>query len=175
MKKMITLGAALVSVLAATTASTSAVAADGNKHYGYRHGHYRPVYVAPAPVVRPHYGHGHGHRHGYWRNGRWIAPVVVGAAIGGIALAATAPAYSAPTVTYVAPPAPVAYGYASPMAVNVTPVQVDGFDHADGNRDGAISYHEAGVYPHWQRNFGFIDRNRDGYLTRDEVVGWRQY
>ena len=160
MKKMISLGVALASAFTAAAASTAAVAGDGNKHFGY-HGHgYRPVYVAPAPVVRPYYGYGYGHnyRPGYWRNGRWIAPVVIGAAVGGIAIAATAPHY-----------------YAPPVTTYVAPVAVSGFAAADYNGDGYISYDEAARYPHWQRNFGFIDRNHDGYLTPDEVAGWRYY
>jgi len=162
MNKMIPLGAALISVITAAAASTAAVAADGPKHYGY--GHYRGGYVAPAPVVRPY--HGGGYRPGYWRNGRWIAPVVVGAAIGGLAIAASAPYYySPPPVTY----------YAPPVATYVAPAAVSAFDAADYNRDGYVSFDEAARYPHWQRNFGFIDRNQDGYLSRDEVAGWRQY
>ncbi|MBL8311562.1 MAG: hypothetical protein JNL19_14160 [Burkholderiales bacterium] len=165
-----------VSAVLLATAATTAAQADGAKHF-YRgpvvgpH-HVRPAYVAPAPVYR------HGHwRPGYWSGGRWIAPVFVAAAIGGLAYAATTPVYAAPaTVTYVPPaPVPVAYGYDSPMAVVQTPVAPDAFDYADANRDGVISYQEAVTYPHWQRNFGFIDRNRDGNLTRDEVTGWRTH
>ena len=164
MKKTLILGAAIISAIAATTAS----AADGAKHFGYGpgHGYYRPAYVAPAPV-RPYYAPGY--RAGYWHGGRWIAPVAIAAAVGGLAIAGSSYYYNQPT--YVAPsyyaPAAVSYGvnYAAPVA--------DGFSYADVNGDGYISYEEAAVYPHWQRNFGRIDRNRDGYLTRDEVAGWR--
>lgn len=173
MKKIIVLGVAIISAIAATTAS----AADGDKHFGYGHGngHYRPAYVAPAPV-RPHYGNGyaHGNRGGYWHGNRWIAPVAIAAAIGGIAIAGNSYYYNQPS--YVAPsyyapshytPAAVSYGvnYAAPVA--------DGFSYADANGDGYVSFEEAAVYPHWQRNFGRMDRNRDGYLARDEVAGWR--
>jgi hypothetical protein len=60
-----------------------------------------------------------------------------------------------------------------PATVNyVAPVRT-GFDYADANGDGYVSFDEAAVYPHWQRNFGFMDRDHNGYLTRDEVAGWR--
>lgn len=168
--KLITLSALLLSAIAATAAH-----ADSSKHFHrgpVAAPYVRAAHAAPAPVYR------HGYwRSGYWSGGRWIAPVFVAAALGGIAYAATAPVYAAPaTVTYVpAAPAPVAFGYASPMSVVQTPVVADEFDAADANRDGVISYLEAAVYPHWQRNFGFIDRNRDGYLTRDEAAGWRTH
>ena len=168
--KLITLGAVLLSAIATTAAQ-----ADGGRHF-YRGPvaapYVRSAYVAPAPAYR------HGYwRSGYWSGGRWIAPVFVAAAIGGIAYAATTPVYAAPaTVNYVpVAPAPAAYGYASPMAVVQTPVVADEFDAADVNRDGVISYQEASMYPHWQRNFGFIDRDHDGYLTREEVAGWRTH
>ncbi len=177
MKKILILGVAVISAIAATTAS----AADDAKHlrYGHGNGYYRPAYVAPAPV-RSYYGHGygqgygHGNRGGYWHGNRWIAPVAIAAAIGGLAIASNSyyynqSSYVAPS--YVAPsyyaPAAVSYGvnYAVPVA--------DGFNYADVNGDGYISYEEAAAYPHWQRNFGRMDHNRDGYLTRDEVSGWR--
>jgi EF hand len=131
------------------------------------------VYVAPAPVyVAPrgqHYNNGGYHRGGYssgrWHNGRWIAPVAIAATIGGIAIA-TAPHYYNPPVTYVAP----RYynsGY-TPTYYNPAPVY-DAFSAADGNGDGYISYDEARSNGHWQRHFGRIDWNRDGYLSREEI------
>lgn len=181
MNKVISLGAAVIAALAATTSGIAS--AENSKHYGYGNGNgyghgYRPAYVAPAPVR----GH-HGAARGYWHGGRWIAPVVIGglvaAAVGSSYYYSTpgygynnyvAPSYYAPTYgynNYVAPSyyAPAAVSYAAPART--------GFDYADANGDGYISYEEAAVYPHWQRNFGNIDRNRDGYLTRDEVAGWR--
>lgn len=189
MKKIVsvtTLGAALISVFAATAAT-----ADEAKHFNRGHvvGH-RPAVVTHAPVrhiapryIAPRYiapapvRYSHNHR-GYWHNGRWIAPVI----IGGVALAAAASYYD---TTYVAPttyyaPAPVAVSYTapyydSPSAVNYAAPAPDVYASADTNGDGVLSYQEATVYPHWQRNFGTIDRNRDGYLTRDEVGGWRTH
>ena len=170
MKKIVVLGVAIISAIVTTTSS----AADGAKHFGYGHGngYYRPAYVAQGPVrpyYAPGYRYGGGGYGGYWHGGRWIAPVAIAAAIGGIAIAGSSYYYNLPT--YVAPsyyaPAAVSYGvnYAAPVA--------DGFSYADVNGDGYVSYEEAAVYPHWQRNFGRMDRNRDGYLTRDEVAGWR--
>lgn len=162
MNKVVSLGVAVISALAAATAGVAN--ADGGKHFGYGqgHGYYRPAYVAPAPV-RSYYAPARG----YWHGGRWIAPVVIGAAIGGIALAATAPSYGYVAPTYYAPSyyAPASVSYAAPAAT--------GFDYADVNGDGFVSYEEAAVHPHWQRNFGRMDRNRDGFLSPDEVVGWR--
>lgn len=172
MKKVLILGAALISTLAAATAG----AADNGKHYGYGHGGHgyghgnghRPAYYAPAP------GHGYYASHrGYWHGGRWIAPVVIGGVVG----AAVGSAYAYNNYYYPAP----AYGYNNyvapsyyaPATVTYAAPARTGFDYADANGDGYISYEEAAAYPHWQRNFGNIDRNRDGYLSRDEVAGWR--
>jgi 4-amino-4-deoxy-L-arabinose transferase-like glycosyltransferase len=170
MKKVLILGAALVSALAAAV-STTASAADGNKHFGNGHGYgngYRPAYVAPA--------HGRGYyapARGYWSGGRWIAPVVVG----GLIAAAVGGAYAYNNYDYPAPvyvaPGYAAPSYYAPAAVTYAAPARTGFDYADANGDGYISFEEAAVYPHWQRNFGNMDRNRDGYLTRDEVAGWR--
>jgi hypothetical protein len=169
MNKVVSLGTAVISALAAATAGVAH--ADGGKHFGYGqgHGYYRPAYVAPAPV-RPYYAP----NRGYWHGGRWVAPVVIGAAIGGIALAVTAPSYSYAAPTYYAPSyyAPAGVTYAAPTVTYAAPAAT-GFDYADANGDGFVSYEEAAVYPHWQRNFGRIDRNRDGFLSSDEVVGWR--
>ncbi|MCC7067265.1 MAG: hypothetical protein IT523_02295 [Burkholderiales bacterium] len=201
--QLIALGAAAIVALAIPTAD----AASGGHGWRGTNG-YRPTAPAvrsghvPASNFRPGYGPGHrpgyrpgygpGYRPGYWRpgywsGGRWIAPVFVAATIGGIAYAATAPGYAIPTVDYV--PAPVVsygvapsagFGYASPMAVDMTPLDgtdaadaMDAFDVADIDRTGCVTYEESAVYPHWQRNFGFIDRNHDGCLSRDEVAGWR--
>lgn len=162
MNKVVSLGVAVISALAAATAGVAN--ADGGKHFGYGqgHGYYRTGYVAPGPY-RPYYAPARG----YWHGGRWIAPVVIGAAIGGIALAATAPSYGYVAPTYYAPSyyAPASVSYAAPAAT--------GFEYADANGDGFVSYEEAAVHPHWQRNFGRMDRNRDGFLSPDEVVGWR--
>ena len=162
MNTAVSLGVAVISALAAATAGVAN--ADGGKHsgYGQGHGYFRPAYAAPGPV-RPYYAAARG----YWHGGRWIAPVVIGAAIGGIALAATAPSYGYAAPTYYAPSyyAPASVSYAAPAAT--------AFDYADVNGDGLVSYDEAAVHPHWQRNFGRIDRNRDGFLSRDEVIGWR--
>lgn len=179
MNKVISLGAAVIAALAATTASVAN--ADNGKHYGYGHGYgngYRPAYVAPGPV-RGYYAPARG----YWHGGRWIAPVVVGglvaAALGSAYYYSTpnygynnyvAPSYYAPAYGYNNYAAP---SYYAPAAVSYAAPARTGFDYADANGDGYISYEEAAVYPHWQRNFGLIDRNRDGYLSRDEVAGWR--
>jgi hypothetical protein len=164
MKKVLILGAALVSALAAVTAS----AAEPAKHFGYGHGHghgYRPAYVAPAPV-RGYYAP----NRGYWHGGRWIAPVVVG----GLVAAAVGGTYAYNSYNYAPPvyasPSP---SYYAPAAVTYAVPARTGFDYADANGDGYVSFDEAAVYPHWQRNFGNMDRNRDGYLSRDEVAGWR--
>ncbi len=170
MKKILILGAALVSALAAAASSTAS-AADGNKHFGYGHGYnngYRPAYSAPGPV-RGYYAPSRG----YWHGGRWIAPVVVGgliaAAVGG---AYAYNHYDYPAPVYVAP-GYAAPSYYAPATVTYAAPARTGFDYADANGDGYISFEEAAVYPHWQRNFGNMDRNRDGYLSRDEVAGWR--
>ena len=183
MKKILILGAAIISAIAATSAS----AADDAKHFRYGHGngYYRPAYVAPAPHHGHGYGHGYGNGHGsgYWHGNRWIAPVAIAAAIGGIAIAGSsyyyhqpsyvAPSYYAPTTTYYDQPTYVAPSYYAPARVTYAAPVADGFSYADVNGDGYVSYEEAAVYPHWQRNFGRMDRNRDGYLSRDEVAGWR--
>jgi hypothetical protein len=160
MKKVLILGAALLSALAASTAG----AAEPAKHFGYGHGHgYRPAYVAPAPV-RGYYAP----NRGYWHGGRWIAPVVVG----GLVAAAVGGTYAYNSYNY-APPVYAAPSYYTPAGVNYAAPARTGFDYADANGDGYVSFDEAAVYPHWQRNFGNMDRNRDGYLSRDEVAGWR--
>ena len=160
MKKILILSAAILSALTVATAG----AAETPKHY--RGGYYGNGggYVAPSRQ----------NRGGYWHGNRWIAPVAIAAAIGGLAIAGGSYYYNQPS--YVAPvyvepsyygPSEVSYGvnYAAPV--------VDGFANADTNGDGYVSFDEAAMYPHWQRNFGNIDRNRDGYLSRDEVSGWR--
>ena len=100
MKKILILGVAILSAIAATTSS----AAEGGKHLGFGHGYghgngnYRPAYVGHAPV-RPYYAPGY--RAGYWHGGRWIAPVAIAAAVGGLAIAGSSYYYNQPT--YVAP------------------------------------------------------------------------
>lgn len=170
MNKALTLGAAILAALTASVAS-----ADNGKHLGrgYVNAHYRPAYVAPVPVRNHYYAPApvrsyYAPARGYWRNGRWIAPVVVGAAISGIAIAAAAPSYGYVAPTYYAPPV-----YAAPVSVSYAAPSPAGFDYADVSGDGFITYEEAAVHPHWQRNFSLIDRNHDGYLSRDEVIGWR--
>lgn len=170
MKK--TLISAAVAVLAV---SAGVASADDNKHRyaapGYAHGnhfrhappvvtYHRPHY-RPSHVVHHHYGPRH-HTRGYWRDGRWIAPVVVGATIGALAISASTPVYSAPAPVYY--DAPVNY---------YTPG--DRFSWADVNNDGYLSYYESRRYGNLHRNFGRIDWNGDGYLSRDEVNGWRYH
>jgi EF hand len=134
-------------------------------HYGsprVHHRPYQPIYHAPRYVYNaPRYAHHHSHR-GHWHNGRWIAPVVVGATIGALAVAASTPIYAAPVHTYYEP-APVSY-YSAP---------VDRFSVADVNNDGYLSFYEARRYGNLHRSFAQIDWNGDGYLSRDEVNGWR--
>ncbi len=164
MKNVILRSAILAAISAATLGAAGSAAASDQKH-GYWA---RPnVYVAPAPVYvapRGNYYYG-GYNSGRWYNGRWVAPVAIAATIGGIAVA-TAPYYYNPPVTYVAPRYYSA-GYA-PTYYNSAPVY-DAFSDADRNGDGFVSYDEARRNPDWQRNFGRIDWNRDGYLTREEI------
>lgn len=178
MNKVLTLGVAIISALAAATATT-ANAAEGEKHFGYGRGHnpvvahgpavghgfYRPTYIVPAPG-RPYYAPARG----YWHGGRWIAPVVVG---GLVAAAIGSSYYAAPAYGYNGYNGYVAPSYYAPAAVSYAAPVRTGFDYADANGDGYVSFDEAAVYPHWQRNFGLMDRNRDGYLSREEVHGWR--
>jgi hypothetical protein len=180
MNKVLTLGVAVLSALAA---ATTANAAAGEKHFGagranhaarphvsgHGNGFHRPVYVAPAPF-RSHYGPARPHyapTRGYWHGGRWIAPVVVG---GLVAAAIGSSYYAAPVYGYSGYAAP---SYYAPAAVSYAAPVSTGFEYADANRDGYVSFDEAAVYPHWQRNFGLMDRNRDGYLSHEEVHGWR--
>jgi hypothetical protein len=185
-------------VLAATTLGTSAAFADEAKH-GFRHGHYAsprvvvphntvshyvaPRYVTPAPIYRHaapvvnhrylppvsynHHGH-HGHN-GYWRNGRWIAPVIVGAALLGTAAAANH-YYAPPVVTYVNPVPTYGTTY-----VNTAPVACDTFCQADRDRNGFIDKVEASYDATWEKWFYDIDRNNDGFITRNEVSDWNRY
>jgi EF hand len=137
---------------------------------GYAHGnHFRhapPVVTYHRPYYRPshvvhHYGPRH-HTRGYWRDGRWIAPVVVGATIGALAISASTPVYAAPAPSYYEP-APVAYHHAP----------VDRFSSADVNGDGYLSYYESRRHGNLYRNFAQVDWNGDGYLSRSEVDAWR--
>lgn len=154
--------------IAALALGTGAAHADDKKHG--KHGFYvhGPRYVAPAPVYRHHapvYHHGHryhGHHRGHWRNGRWVAPVAVGATIGALAIAASAPVYSEPV--YHAPVYHAPVNYYTPG---------DRFSWADVNNDNYLSYHESRRYGGLYRNFASIDWNGDGYLSREEVNGWR--
>ncbi|MGL4233525.1 MAG: hypothetical protein ACRDAM_11555 [Casimicrobium sp.] len=151
--------------IAALALGAGATHAKNEKHGYYVHG---PRYIAPAPVYRPyapvhHRGHRyHDHHRGYWRNGRWVAPVVVGATIGALAVAASTPVYSAPVYSAPVYHAPVNY---------YTPG--DRFSWADVNNDGYLSYHESRRFGGLNRNFAAIDWNGDGYLSRDEVNNWR--
>jgi hypothetical protein len=131
----------------------------GPAYHGHGHGYVR--HAPPAYVGHNHYRY-HNHHRGHWHNGRWIAPVVIGATIGGLAIAASTPVYSAPN--YYAP-APVGY-YSAP---------VDRFSSADLNGDGYLSYYESRRYGNVYRNFGAIDWNGDGYLSRDELNAWRYH
>jgi hypothetical protein len=170
-----------LAVIASPLLSTSAFAKEDNKHvrvsvhapgfhahygsHGRAHYGHRPYYAnhvyAPRHVYHapPRYVN---HHRGYWHNGRWIAPVVVGATVGALAIAASTPVYAAPAPSYYEP-APVSY-YSAP---------VDRFSAADLNNDGYLSFYEARRYGNLHRNFAQIDWNGDGYLSRDEVNGWR--
>jgi hypothetical protein len=168
----------LAVTLAASILSAGAALADGAKHF--RHGPYyapvRPV-VVPAPIYRPvvahrpyvtHYhapAYGYHHHRGYWRNGRWIAPVVLGAAVLGTIAAANHYSH-APAVTYVNP-APT---YIAPAVTYST--SSDTFALADRDGNGFIDKWEASYDRNWERWFYDIDVNRDGYLSRDELRAW---
>jgi EF hand len=188
-------------VLAATTLGTSAAFADEAKH-GFRQGHVvsprvvvphhgvshygAPRYVTPAPIYRHaapvvnhrylppvsyNYGHnnhrGHGHN-GYWNNGRWIAPVIIGAAVLGTVAAANH-YYAPPVVTYVNP-VPV-YGN---TIVNTAPNNCDIFCQADRDQNGVVDKVEASYDRTWEKWFYDIDRNNDGFITRQEVGEWNR-
>jgi hypothetical protein len=170
-----TLLAAAVATLALGTTFANA---DDDKKSGKKHVYVNigaPVYRAAPPAYyhapryhAPRHGHYyhvpryHHHNRGYWRDGRWIAPVVVGATIGALAVSASTPAYAAPAPIYHG--APVNY---------YTPG--DRFSWADANNDGYLSYYESRRYGGLYRNFSNIDWNGDGYLSRDEVNGWRYH
>ena len=166
----------LIGTMGALALATTGVASASDQKHGAR------VYVN-APPVYANYGHGghynHGHR-GYWHGGRLVAPVAIAATVGALAIAAnsnyyapsyySAPTYYNPPVTYVEPTYYNAPVYASPSHVMATTTYVDQFDAADRNRNGYVSYREAArVNGDWARNFGLIDANRDGFITRDEV------
>ncbi len=176
------LKALAVATLAATAAlSSTASVADNAKHgyyvpHGYVTPYARPVVVSPpayrygyaAPVYhnsyRP-YGH-----HGYWRNGSWIAPVLVGAAVLGTAAVIAnnyyPPVSYAPPVTYVQPT------YSPPVAY--APAGCDSFCQADRDQNGVIDKVEASFDRAWERWFYDIDRNNDGVLTRQEMADWNR-
>lgn len=44
----------------------------------------------------------------------------------------------------------------------------------DANNDGSISREEAKGAPRLAANFDAVDTNRDGVLTRDEMLAWRK-
>jgi EF hand len=179
-------------VLAATSLGTSAAFADEAKHgYGFRNGYpvapvyVAPRYVAPAPVYRHfapvvnhryvppvsnNYGHGHNHGYGrgYWSNGRWIAPVIIGAAVLGTVVAANH-YYAPPVVTYVNP-APV-YGN---TIVTTAPAACDTFCQADRDQNGFVDKVEASFDRTWEKWFYDIDRNNDGVITRQEIADWNR-
>jgi EF hand len=165
---------ALIALAVSSLGLATGVASADNKHL-YVNVNAAPVYRTPAPYYhgyqhRPYYtNYGHrgynGHHRGYWHNGRWIAPVVVGAAVGALAIAATAPVYAAPVYH-----APV---YAEPVSYYNAPV--DRFSAADLNGDGYLSFYEARRHGNLHRNFGAIDWNGDGYLSRDEINAWRYH
>ncbi len=167
MKKSLIAAAVAASTLGLTTGTVSA---DNNKH---RYIGPAPVYRTTAPVYhhgyqhRPHYvnyGHRHhGNHRGYWHNGRWIAPLAVGVAVGALAFSASTPVYAAPVYHSPAYAAPVSY-YSAP---------VDRFSATDLNGDGYLSFYEARRYGNLHRNFASIDWNGDGYLSRDELNAWR--
>jgi EF hand len=179
-----TLAIALASTL---TLGSAAAFADEAKHFRHGHGqgfvnHVRPV-VVPAPVVRhvvpapvyvkPVRNHGRDYGHnGYWRNGKWIAPVLIGAAVLGTVAAANH-YNTAPAVTYVQPqPTYIAPVVTTP---HYTTHANDAFSLADRNRDGVVDKWEAGYDREWDRWFYDIDTNRDGVLTRHEIANWNLY
>jgi hypothetical protein len=161
-KTLLAISCAAVALTATTTR------ADDKRHVYVNVGspHYRAAPPAYFHAPRQHYYHhnayyrDHSHRHGRWRDGRWIAPVVVGATIGALAMSASTPVYSAPAPTYYDAST---HDYALS----------DRFSRADVNHDGYLSYHESRRYGGLHRNFGAIDWNGDGYLSRDEVNAWR--
>jgi len=61
----------ILAIVALVTAATSVSAEAGNHRYGGHGG-----YAYRGPVA-----HHHSHR-GYWNNGRWVAPLVIGGMIG---------------------------------------------------------------------------------------------
>ncbi len=151
--------------------------------YGHRP-HFNPTYLAPryvpvapvrhAPVynyghnygANHGYNHGYGHSNGHWRNGRWIAPVVIGAAILGT-IAASNSYYAPPTVTYVQP----TQNYIAPVVVQG---HCDTFCSADRDRNGVVDKIEAGFDRTWEKWFYDIDRNNDGVITRQELSDWNR-
>jgi hypothetical protein len=173
-------------VLAATSLGTTAAFADEAKHgYGFRNGYpVAPVYVAPRyvapianhrylPPVSYNYGHGHGYGHnhgygrGYWSNGRWIAPVIIGAAVLGTVAAANH-YYAPPVVTYVNPVPTYNTTYVNAPAV------CDTFCQADRDQNGVVDKVEASFDRTWEKWFYDIDRNNDGVITRQEVADWNR-
>jgi hypothetical protein len=177
------MNAALTKIAAALTVTLASASAFADEAKHFRHGGFHRPYVVPAPVYRPvvpapvvvhrphyvnhGYHHNYGHHRGYWRNGRWIAPVVVGAAVLGTIAAANSYYPSAPAVTYVNP-APT---YIAPV-VTVPSYVNNAFANADANRDGVIDKWEAGYNRDWDRWFYDIDVNRDGVLTQHEIAQW---
>jgi hypothetical protein len=155
-------------VIGTTTASVQAQTNEkhfsGQRVYAHGHRHAPPAYVhGPRGYYAPrHYVSYDRHHHGrgYWRDGRWIAPLAVGLTVG--AIAASAPVYAAPVYSAPVYTAPVNY---------YTPG--DRFSWADVNNDGYLSYHEARRFGGLHRNFAAIDWNGDGYLSRSEVDAWR--
>ena len=180
-------------VLAATSLAANAAFADEAKHgRGFYNGHNRgapvhaaPHHFAPAPIYRhaapvvnhryvPHvshnYNHGHNYNRGHWNNGRWIAPVVIGAAVLGTVAAANHYYYNpAPVVTYVNP-VPV-YGN---TIVSTAPANCDTFCQADRDQNGVVDKVEASFDRAWEKWFYDIDRNNDSVITRQEVADWNR-
>lgn len=178
MKNAILKSAVISAIAAIAFGAAGTASADNTKHYGRYYGS-APVHTNNGYYGRPHHGYGHGYGHGYsyghgnrgyWREGRWIAPVAVAATIGALAIAANSNYYAPPTYysapTYYNPPVV----YSAPTTYVSTTYYTDQFDAADRNRNGYVSYREAArVNGDWARNFSLIDANRDGYITRDEI------
>ena len=49
----------------------------------------------------------------------------------------------------------------------------DQWNRADADADGRLSRAEAAAMPRLQPHFDAIDRNRDGYVSAEEVRAWR--
>ena len=87
----------------------------------------------------------------------------VAAAIGGIASRNDAGLRRCTTVTYVAPPGAGRLWLRQPDGGECFADGCRWFDYADVRPRRFHFLSGSRCAPHWQRNFGFIDRGRDGY------------